>query len=418
MKLLVATLWLFLPIMAWSQQEVSLDDCLETAMRNHPRVEDRRYLENISENNLANLNSNWKPELNINGQVTYQSDAIQIDAEIPGIEFPSSPKDQYKLYLDVRQTLFDGGRVKQSKKIEDISNRSEIKSLEAEIDKRKGEIIDIYFNVLLLQENLKIQDIMLDQLKENKSVVSSAFSNGIVLETDLRLIEIEILNSTQEMAKLNYQKKALMEVLSNKCGMEITQDTNLLFGELSLSESELGRKELEALEMKKQVLEASSSLKDKTRLPVLFAFGQLGYGNPGLNMLRDEFDTYYYLGAGVKWNLWDWNDTKRDKDNLLCQSHLIDNRIKEFEENINNALITQLSIIRSHQDQLENLSNILDKRSEIVKIYSLQLEEGTIKTLDYLTVINQERIAKIKLVNESIAMQKAIANYNYLKGVI
>ena len=47
----------------------------------------------------------------------------------------------------------------------------------------------------------------------------------------------------------------------------------------------------------------------------LFARG--GYGNPGLNMLKDDFDAYYKVGVTLSWNfgsLYTWANDRRNID--------------------------------------------------------------------------------------------------------
>lgn len=418
MKYILIFFILFFPAVSFSQEAISLEQCLSAAIKNHPRKTDKQLLESISANNIMNINSKWKPSVNLNGQVSYQSDVIDIggNISIPGIEFPSPQKDQYKLYFDLQQTFYDGGRIKQQKLIQEISTKSDVKKLEAEIENVKSNIIDIYFSIIQLQESANIQSLMMNLLKDKKAIINTGIKNGVMMESDLSLIEIEILEMEQEITMANLQKEALITVLSEKCSIDIDEDVAFVPSELVLKETEINRKEIEYMQNQKELLSATISIKEKNRLPVLYGFGQLGYGNPGLNMLNDQFDTYYYVGAGLKWNLWDWKDTRRDKENLNYRSNLIDNQKLEFEQNIENALTNQRAIINTHKEGIESLEYLLDKRMGIVKTFESQLHEGIIKPIDYLMVVNQEKITRIKLLNENISLQKAIATYNFING--
>lgn len=409
---------LLFPALSFSQETISLEQCLSAAIENHPRTTDKQLLESISANSLMNINSQWKPSVNLNGQVSYQSDVIDIGSSIsiPGIEFPSPQQDQYKFYLDLQQTLYDGGRIKQQKIIQEISAKSDVKKLEADIENVKSSIVDIYYSIIQLQEGVNIQSLMMNLLRDKLAIINTGIRNGVMMESDLSLIEIEILEMEQEITMANLRKEALMSVLAEKCKMDIDENAAFIPSELVLKETEINRKEIEYMQNQKELLSATISIKEKNRLPVLYGFGQLGYGNPGLNMLNDQFDTYYYVGAGLKWNLWDWKDTRRDKENLSYRSNLIDNQKLEFEQNIENALINQRAIITTHKEGIESLENLLDKRMGIVKTYESQLREGIIKPIDYLMVVNQEKITRIKLLNENVSLQKAIATYNFING--
>lgn len=409
---------LLFAVKSFSQNAISLEQCLSAAVENHPRTTDKQFLESISVNSMENINSQWKPSLNLNGQLSYQSDIIDIGSSIsiPGIEFPSPQKDQYKLYIDLKQTLYDGGRIKQQRIIQEISVKSDVKKLEADIENVKSSIVDIYYTIIQLQESVNIQSLMMNLLQDKQAIINTGIKNGVMMESDLSLVEIEILEMEQEIAMANLRKKALISVLSEKCSLDIDENDAFIPSELVLKETEMHRKEIEYMQNQKELLNATISIKEKNRFPVLYGFGQMGYGNPGLNMLNDQFDTYYYVGAGLKWNLWDWNDTKREKENLSYRSHIIDNQKLEFEQNIKNALINQKAIIMTHKEGIESLEFLLDKRMGIVKTYESQLREGIIKPIDYLMVVNQEKITRIKLLNENISLQKAIATYNFING--
>jgi outer membrane protein TolC len=133
-------------------------------------------------------------------------------------------------------------------------------------------------------------------------------------------------------------------------------------------------------------------------------------------MLANNFDTYYFAGAGVKWNIWDWNKTNREKEILQIKSQMIDSQKEIFENTIENALITQNADIAIHKSNMENYQRILGLRKKISSTYASQLEKGTIRTIDYLNVLDEEKKASISLANEEVLYQKSIAMYRFYQG--
>jgi outer membrane protein TolC len=133
-------------------------------------------------------------------------------------------------------------------------------------------------------------------------------------------------------------------------------------------------------------------------------------------MLKDEFDTYYIVGAGLKWTIWDWNTTSRDKEVLTYQQNLINSRKMQFESDIHSAVLSQKSTIKNHEENLMAFENILNLRTNITKTAKVQLQQGVIKTLDYIAVFNQETTARIQLENEKLLLQQAIAKYFEITG--
>lgn len=400
------------------QAQISLKMCVDSAIANHPRSGDRELINLISENKMDNYNSSWYPVLEAKGQASYQSDVIEFDLEtpMPGLEFPTVPRDQYKIYLDLKQTIYDGGKIKQKKAVEELSARIKLTETEKEIENVRSSLIELYYNVLKLQEKIEIMNITLSRLREHEKVVRSAVENGIALKSDIDFVVVEILDIRQEIQNTGKRKNTLLEMLRSLTGIDFPLDIKLEVTDFEERELNVKRKELELIEQNKEAMRKSAELLDASRRPVAFAFGQAGYGKPGLNMLNNEFDSYYLVGIGLQWQIWDWGKAKREKNNLVYKVDMLNNKKREFEDNIARARINQTTKIEEHHLTIENYSKILELRKKISKTYRDQLDNGIIKTVDYLKVLNQEKITKIKLKTEKILLQQAIAEYMLISG--
>ena len=55
-------------------------------------------------------------KIQIIGQATYQNDVTQFPVKLPNVSVDPLSKDQYKVYADVSQTIYDG-EISKSKKI-------------------------------------------------------------------------------------------------------------------------------------------------------------------------------------------------------------------------------------------------------------------------------------------------------------
>ncbi len=66
---------------------------------------------------------------------------------------------------------------------------------------------------------------------------------------------------------------------------------------------------------------------ESKRMPKAFGFATLGYGNPpGSNFFKNEFAPYYIVGASIKWNIFDWNKAKNEKQIISFQENILENR--------------------------------------------------------------------------------------------
>jgi len=402
-----------------AQETVSLSWCLEKTGQNHRRSGNPEILESISQNKLRNIRAGNLPQAEVNGKASYQSDAIALDMDIPipGIVFPESPKDQYKISLDITQSIYDGGYSKNKQNVELVSKDLDNSQLEMDIRSTKMQVKDLYFNILLIQKNQEIIDVSLAQLYENRSVVEAGIKNGVLLSTDLDLLDVEIIKLEQQKAELENSRTTGIQMLSHMSGEFIGPATVLETTSFPIPENDsVQRMEQLLFTLQWQQLDKSKTLIKSRSLPKVYAFGQFGYGNPALNMLKDEFDTYYVVGAGVKWTIWDWNTNKREREVLGLQQNIVESRKLQFESDIATALMSQKSVIENHRENLKAYESILTLRSRITSTAKAQLEQGVIKTLDYITVFNQETIARIQYENEKTLLQQSIARYLEING--
>ena len=77
------------------------------------------------------------PQININGQASYQSEVVELPVKAPGIDIPDLTKDQYKIYADLNQLVYDGGLTKWQKQSQKTSGEVEKQKVEIELYKLK-----------------------------------------------------------------------------------------------------------------------------------------------------------------------------------------------------------------------------------------------------------------------------------------
>ena len=68
----------------------------------------------------------------VNGQATYQSEVTQIPIKIPEMSVPEISKDQYKLYADISQPVYDGGMAKLQQQSQQANGDVEKQKIEIE----------------------------------------------------------------------------------------------------------------------------------------------------------------------------------------------------------------------------------------------------------------------------------------------
>lgn len=402
-----------------AQDSISLFECHSMAVENAPRLSDRELIENIGELRNDQASSNWYPTLDFNGKISYQSDVVTVALTDPSIpaSFPEVPHDQYGLNLDLRQNLYDGGKTKHLKELEVARTAADLQQVEVDLYGLKSRVNQYYFTILVLQENRLNLDIHMENLKARKESMRTAVEHGILLETEMNVVEVEILKIRQRILEVDSGKKALMDALNVLCGSDLGEDTRLQLPQLeALSADQLNRPEYILFDLKDASLEAGKELTGRKRMPVLYAFGQAGYGKPGYNMLSGEWDTYYMVGAGFKWNIWDWNTTGQEKQVIQNQQMMLQNQRETFTKEISSKLVQAEAKIEQYRQSMELEQQVLDLQGEIAKHAATKLSNGTITATDYITELNKESLARNKLATHRILLSQSYTNYLTIQG--
>ncbi|MFO7829385.1 MAG: TolC family protein [Bacteroidales bacterium] len=400
---------------------IHLQDCYDQMMNNYPLARESGIYSNVSELKMKNLKTGWLPQAEFKAQATYQSDVIDIDIDIPvgGIEIPQAEKDQYKATVDINQLIYDWGRIKSAKQVENTELKVNQQNNRVELNKLKEQINKFYFAILILQKNEALMNVMLNEIEEKELVVQSGVENGILLPSDLNVLKAEKLKLRQNILQIKHQRVAALNILSEITGMMIDENSILKLPEYELDEtSDWNRPEHQLFDLQKEKVDFSIKATSKQNKPMIYAFSQLGYGKPGLNMLNDEFDTYYYLGLGVSWKFWDWNQNKRQREIFTLNKDIIQAKEESFNKQLEVALNNEKSNIRNYKDAVKSDLEIIELREEVTKSARSKLDNGVITSTEFVTELNAETQAKINYETHKIKLVQSIVNYLYIKGEI
>ncbi len=399
----------------------SLGQCLDAAMINAPSIRNIELLNQQQSLRDENISADWLPTLDLNGRASYQSDVvtIEIDHTSLPITFPEMPHDQYSLNLDVRQTIYDGGLSQQARIYEQRKTEAAIQQVYVETYRVREQVALLYLAALASEENRNNLEIMLSSLKSRENALLSAVANGMARETDLQKIRVEILKVLQNLSETDAAKKGAIEMLTVYTGLDIGENDRLETPFLEIeTQAQRKRPELQLYSLQKETVEAGKNMASASRMPKVFAFGQAGYGRPGFNMLSTEFDTYYLVGAGLKWNIWDWNSTKREKQILDLNGRMIGTARESFIMQLDAAAIKEYETMKQLKNSLDLDRTILELQTGITAVAASELENGVITATSYLLELNKESAARSRESMHRIMLLRSMAKYKFIQGTL
>ncbi len=398
---------------------LTLDQCMDSLQKNYPAINKVALQQHIDSLQLAVLDADWLPQGIVNAQATYQSDVTALDIAIPGAP-PIEPlsKDQYKVYLEVNQKIYDGGITSVRRDLQNLGSLISQTRVQITIDSAKTKLVDYYFNVLLADRNLAILESSKAAVSSNLKQLESRLRNGVAMQSQVDALKVEVLKLDQQVIGLLAGRKLSLRLIALLTNMDITGDTVLTMpSEIQIYDRDYTKRpEWKILDLRGDVLDNQQKLKDKSLIPRLGLFGQAGYGRPALNMLKNEFDTYYLGGVRLSWDLSNIYSLRKEQKITQFNSDLVEVDKQTLTEQLDSRYEQQLSEIEKNEKLIEKDDEIIKLRQGVTKASSSQLANGISTTTDYLTEFQNEIDARQQKALHEIQFETAKYNIKILTG--
>lgn len=415
MKKLITYVLLLFSITVFSQEQITIEECYQLLNTNFPLVKQSALLETQNTLDLETIKTGKLPEINLSAQTTYQSDVIEIPIPNAGIEPLNN--DQYRATISVNQLIYGGGIIDASLNAKSAALKTQQKQIEVNLYQLKKQVNQLYFSILLIQEKRNLLIEKEKQLNAKLIEVTSGIKNGVLLPASNKILQAELLKVKQQFSEIDLNKSSLINTLSSLIGKEINTTSNFKNPMVStVFNTKISRPELELFQLKKEQIEASETVISKENSPKLIGFANGGYGNPGLNMLDNSFQTFYTVGVKLNWNVFDWNATKKKREAVSINKDIIDNEAEIFALNTNIELNKQQIEIKKMEDFITSDLEIIKLRKEVLKSAESQLKNGIITSSSYITELTNLYEDQTILSTHKIQLLLAKANYNTTKG--
>ena len=408
-------------------QSQTLSDCQAAAERNYPLIKQYALIARTTELTVDNIAKGWLPQVSAQAQATLQSDVTSWPEQLRsvyqqmGLDMKGLKKDQYRVGIDVQQMVYDGGAISSQKAIAREQGRVQEAQTEATLYQVRQRVNDLYFGVLLLDEQLKLNENLQSVLAANEQKLASMYKRGTASESDYNNVRAERLSVVQQAADLQSQQRSLKQVLGAFCGIEVKELTKPegpaeADAAMAIAPAAL-RPEMKAFDAQLRLTEARERALDAQLKPRLSLFATGFYGYPGYNMFEDMMNRKWSLngmvGARLSWNIGALYTRKNDKARLQTERSLNDARREEFLFNNNLQQLQQSEDIQRYRTLMATDAEILKLRSAVRKAAESKLAHGIIDVNDLLREINSETAARVQQSVHEIQWLKAISDLEY-----
>lgn len=393
-RILFFVMLVFAVVPAFTQ--ITLDECRSLARANYPLIKRFSLVEQSRSLSVSNASKAWLPQVSLSARASYQSDVTRIPVDIPGVDISPLSKDQYDVSVHVSQQIYDGGSVSSSKRLADALSDVEREKVNVAIYDVYERVDQLYFGILLLDEQIRQVRLLQDDLSLSSKSVSGMLRGGVASQTDLDAVKVEQVKARQSETSLLTSRATYLKMLSTFIGKPLGDSVSLVRpDEADVSVVVNNRPELSLYNAQNRLLDQQRNVLDTYLRPRVGLFLQGGYGNPALNMLKNKFEAYYKVGATLTWNFGNLYTRANDKRKIDTDRLGIEAEREAFLFNTGLQSELQRGNIESLRRQISQDDEIITLRERIRSKADVKVANGTETVNEMLRDINAVSEARL-----------------------
>lgn len=406
---------------------VTLEECQGLAYDNYPQLKQNRLIEMTTEYNLSNASKGYLPQITVSAQATWQNKVPSFPDEMKelyskvGLDMTGLKKDQYKVGADISQVIWDGGVIKNTKdaaKSEGITRKA---NLEVELYGIRDRVNSIYFGILILDEQIRLNDELQSMLRSNCDKIKAYIDNGVAMPSDLDAATAELYSAMQTRTGLDASREAYKRMLSlfvnkNLVSEQFVKPVMPVINDNGYT----GRPEMKLFESKREQLSVQKKSVMTSLNPRIGAFAQGYYGKPGFDMFADMFGNKwsfnFMAGIKVQWNIGSFYTKNGSLKKIETAGKDIDVMQETFLFNTGLQATNEQGEIDKVKRQMAQDREIVRLRESVRLSSESKYANGVIDVNDLIRDITSENQARINSTLHEIDMLKSLYDLKNIVG--
>jgi len=399
-----------------SAEEITLDKAVQYLIQNSSQLENARRDIESSQIDLQVAKKGLAPEVNLQTSYTRLGEApltpskylfTPVSPQTPSIgelvpiEFEEQSQDNYSATLTINKPLYLGGQVKNSVKLSEKGVQISNLKYEQTLNDNLNAVIQSYFNVLIKESLLEVQENSLKLVKNHLDNVQKNYEAGLVIKSDVNEVQIELNKTRQSILTaendLRIAKKRLADLLEiDNTDFTLKQPAIPELEEklqTQLDKAYANRFEIKSLDINQEMKDINKKLEDNLFKPSFFLRGNYNFQGSDLDLSDGSFSVT--LSGQV--SLYDGNKSELKQEKVDLDKANLDNNKKQLKKNIETEIMAALYKIDENRQSLEiakqNEQQAKENYNQAVKRY----ENGVGTSLDVLraeTNLSQIQISK------------------------
>lgn len=404
--------------------QITIEQCVEKAMENYPEIRKYDLVSATREIDLSDIDKGWLPRISAYGQATVQNAVPSFPESLSGVlqqmgqSMKGLDKLQYKIGVDISQTIWDGGMSRARRDVSRLTSEIQRKNIDVELYAVRQRVENLYFAILLTEEQIAQTGNALALVKGNLEKLRSMLRNGTAMQCDVDMVAAQALTMEQDITRARSAVRGYRQVLEIFIG-ESLADRALVMPYAQLpSDMRPERPELSLFENRIAAAQASRRLSDVSLMPKVGFFAQTWYGYPGFDYFKSMMNRNlsFNIMAGVKvtWNIDAFYTKKNTASRTAVDTGNIMAEKETFLFNTGLQSVSQQEKISGLRSVMADDAKIIELRTNVRKAAESQLENGVIDATALLTKITDENQAKLTARFHEIQLIQEIYNLKYI----
>lgn len=398
--------------------QVTLDECRRLAREHYPEIRQYDLVRRTEQYTLSNARRAWLPQLSLAAQATWQTDVPSFPNALAGmlaqqgIDMPGMNKDQYKVALELNQTLWDGGKSGADKRIAQAEAAEQARSADVDLYALQGRVDNLFFGILLLDERIAQTRLTIDLLRSNLDKVRAMQRNGVAMQTDADAVEAELLTVNQQLTQITASRESYRRMLEVFIGRPLGGEPLARPDVTEPRTFEPARPELALFDATADKLTAQERLVKSATRPRFGLFAQGYYGYPGMDyfqsMMSSDWSWNALVGVKMSWNFGAYYTKKNSLNKLRTAQAQVEVQRDIFLFNTRLQTTEENGDIARLRKALADDDRIVALRRSVREAAESKLRNGVIDTNDLLQKITDEATAATARSAREIELLKSI----------
>jgi len=416
---LFATLCVYITYSQSDTMSLTVDDCVDYALKNNEQLEITEYDKQIADSEVREVTAQGLPQASIDGGLNYnyevQKSLIDVsnfsDAP-PGTEEEVAFGQTYdgNIAFSVNQLIFDGSYfvgLQAARTFKELSTKEHIKN---QIDIVEA-VSKAYYNALIAEERLELLQANKSRIDTLLDETQKMYEAGFAEKLDADRLQVNANNLKVEISKARQLKELSQKLLKFQMGMDLNQPINLSenLEEVDVSMPVISENEFEYSDrIEYSQITTNESLaqldikNNKSQyLPKLYANFSYGY-----NTATSEADKLFQSNRWLNFGTLGLTASIPIFDGFLKSNRIQQNRL-------------QLKQLESQKSFLEKSINLEIEQSRInlsSEIETLEVQRQNVELAQYVYDITKTKYqegvgSNLEVTDADTALKEAQTNY-------